>query len=212
MLDDIQLYIHLFPGNCANSFHQLKACLNDILTWMFEKKLKFHPEKSEFIVFGSTDRYKWLKDFSLSISLATVSLQLILFTIWVYYLTQNLVSLIKSILLSNPVLLTCMICIILDAFCPFMSRSWLQMNWSVLVWIIAILCFSLSSEYIAQGARISKIVWHALLLVLSDLLVTPTLKSLHWLLVKQRIIFKIRLLLYAVCFGWCVLKSTSSEI
>ena len=60
--DDFQLFIHLSPGNCANSFHQLKACLSEIHTWMFENKLKLNPEKNEFIVFGSTDRYKRLKD------------------------------------------------------------------------------------------------------------------------------------------------------
>ena len=29
---------------------------------MFENKLKLNPGKSEFIVFGSMDKYKWLKD------------------------------------------------------------------------------------------------------------------------------------------------------
>ena len=56
--DYSQLFVHLSPGNCANSFHQLKACLSDIHTWMFENKLKLNPEKTEFIVFGSMDRYK----------------------------------------------------------------------------------------------------------------------------------------------------------
>ena len=44
--DDSQLLIHLSPGNCANSLHQLKACLNDIHTWIFENKLKLNPEKN----------------------------------------------------------------------------------------------------------------------------------------------------------------------
>ena len=30
---------------------------------MFENKLKLNPEKNEFIVFSSSVRYKWLKDF-----------------------------------------------------------------------------------------------------------------------------------------------------
>ena len=38
--DDSQLFVHLSPGNCANSFHQLKACLDNIHIWMFENKLK----------------------------------------------------------------------------------------------------------------------------------------------------------------------------
>ena len=29
---------------------------------MFEKKLKLNPGKTEFIVFGSVDKYKWLKN------------------------------------------------------------------------------------------------------------------------------------------------------
>ena len=29
---------------------------------MFENKLKLNREKTEFIVFGSVDKYKWLKD------------------------------------------------------------------------------------------------------------------------------------------------------
>ena len=60
--DDSQLFINLSPGNCANSFHQLKVCLDDINIWLFENKLKLNPGKTEFIVFASVDKYKWLKD------------------------------------------------------------------------------------------------------------------------------------------------------
>ena len=60
--DDSQLFVHLSPGNCANSFYQLKTCLSDLHAWIFENKLKLNPEKTEFIVFGSMKKYKWLKD------------------------------------------------------------------------------------------------------------------------------------------------------
>ena len=60
--DDSQLFIHLSPGSCPNSFHQLKACLDEIRMWMLENKLKLNPGKTEFIVFGSMDKFKWLKD------------------------------------------------------------------------------------------------------------------------------------------------------
>ena len=56
--DNSQMFVHLSPGNCANSFHQLKACLDDIHIWMFENKLKLNPGKNEFKVFGSMDKYK----------------------------------------------------------------------------------------------------------------------------------------------------------
>ena len=60
--EDSQLFVHLSPGSCANSFHQLKACLDEIHMWMLENKLKLNPGKTEFIVFGSMDKFKWLKD------------------------------------------------------------------------------------------------------------------------------------------------------
>ena len=34
-VDNSQLLIHLFPGNCANSFLQLKPCLNNIHTLIY---------------------------------------------------------------------------------------------------------------------------------------------------------------------------------
>ena len=60
--NDSQLLVHLSPGNCANSFHQLKACLDDIHIWMFENKLKLNLRKTDLIACGSVDKYKWLKD------------------------------------------------------------------------------------------------------------------------------------------------------
>ena len=60
-MDDSQLFIHLLPGNCSKSLDQLKICLNDIHIWMFKNKLKLN-KKTEFVVFASRDKYKWLKD------------------------------------------------------------------------------------------------------------------------------------------------------
>ena len=60
--DDTQLFIHLSPDDSLKSFDRLKSYLNDIQVWMPENKLKLNPEKTEFIVFGVKDRYKWLSD------------------------------------------------------------------------------------------------------------------------------------------------------
>ena len=60
--DDSQLFVHLSPGSCANSFYQLKGCLDEIHMWMLDNKLKLNPGKTEFVVFGSMDKFKWLKD------------------------------------------------------------------------------------------------------------------------------------------------------
>ena len=60
--DNTQLFIHLSPDDSLKSFDHLKSCLNDIQVWMSENKLKLNPDKTEFIVFGAKDRYKWLSD------------------------------------------------------------------------------------------------------------------------------------------------------
>ena len=60
--DDTQLLIHLYPEDSLKSLNHLKSCLNDIQVWMSENKLKLNADKTEFIVFGAKDRYKWLSD------------------------------------------------------------------------------------------------------------------------------------------------------
>ena len=58
----VQLFIHLSPDDSLKSFDCLKSCLNDIQVWMSQNKLKLNPDKTEFIGFGAKDRYKWLSD------------------------------------------------------------------------------------------------------------------------------------------------------
>ena len=60
--NDTQLFIHLSPEDSLKSLDRLKSCLKDIHVWMCENKLKLNPDKTEFIVFGAKDRYKWLSD------------------------------------------------------------------------------------------------------------------------------------------------------
>ena len=51
--DDTQLYIHLSHKNASAALAKLNACFQDVQRWMSLSKLKLHPEKTEFIVFGS---------------------------------------------------------------------------------------------------------------------------------------------------------------
>ena len=90
----------------------------------------------------------------------------------------------------NSAIKSFVICIISNTFSHMMSESWRQMHWSIGVWIIAILCFTVWPPKISQGFRISKIVWPGLSGASLFSHVTPNLNSLHWPPVKQRIIFK----------------------
>ena len=68
------------------------------------------------------------------------------------------------------------------------------MHWFVVDWIITIMCFSLSSKNITRLQNIQNCLAHFVSGASRFPHVIPTLKSLHWLLVKQRIIFKTLLL------------------
>ena len=61
-VNSLVVFIHLSPGNCANCFHRRKVCLNDIYTWVFENMFKLNPERTDFLVFCSEDRYNLLED------------------------------------------------------------------------------------------------------------------------------------------------------
>ena len=54
--DDTQLYIQLSPDSTAAAFSQLQNCLRDIQSWMGSNKLKLNPDKTEFILFGSSSQ------------------------------------------------------------------------------------------------------------------------------------------------------------
>ena len=52
--DDTQLYVHLSPDSTSAAFVQLQQCLCDVQSWMGSNKLKLNPDKTEFILFGSS--------------------------------------------------------------------------------------------------------------------------------------------------------------
>ena len=54
--DDTQLYIHLSPKSTKTAFTQLQQCLSHVQSWMGSNKLKLNPDKTEFILFGSSSQ------------------------------------------------------------------------------------------------------------------------------------------------------------
>ena len=132
--------------------------MNDIHTWMFQNKLKLNPGKTEFIVFGSMDKYKWLKDSSPvnilgnCLSLTDVVHDLSVLFDFKFSFTNHVNSVINSCFAN------------LEDF--HRIRCFLSYDVSVMVanslvsshWIIAILCFTVCPPRILQGIRISRIV------------------------------------------------------
>ena len=63
--DDTQIYLALDHRNFDSSFAELTECLTCVQKWMDGVKLKFNPEKIEFIIIGNRQaRESLIKKFS----------------------------------------------------------------------------------------------------------------------------------------------------
>ena len=58
--DDTQLYVYLSHKNASAALSKLNACLQEVQQWMALSKLKLNPDKTEFIIFGSTAKCRKL--------------------------------------------------------------------------------------------------------------------------------------------------------
>ena len=195
--DDTQLFIHLSPDDSLKSFDRLKSCLNDIQVWMSENKLKLNPDKTEFIVFGAKDRCKWLSDsFPVTIlgnclSPADVVRNLGVLFDAKFCFTNHVNSVIKSCFISlgdlhrirrflsvdtSVVIANALVSSRLD-YCNSPFRSLSSRNATRLQYVQNAL-----ARFVTGASKYTHI--------------TSTLRTLHCLPIRQRIIFKTLVLVY----------------
>ena len=151
--------------------------MDDIHIWMFENKLKLNPGKTEFIVFGSMDKYKWLKDsFPVNILGNCLPPKDVVRNLGVLFdsrfsFTNHVNSVIKSCFANFRDL---------HRIHCFLSYDVSVMGANGLV--------SSCPPRISQGFKISKIIWHALSLVHLDFRCFHRLAGPHTALARWRII------------------------
>ena len=189
--DDTRLFIHLSPDDSLKSFDRLKSCLNDIQVWMSENKLKLNPDKTEFIVFGAKDRYKWLSDsFPVNILGNCLSPTDVVCNLGVLFdtkfcFTNHINSVIKSCFISLRDL--------------HRIRRFLSVDTSVLIanalvsshldYCISLFC-SLSSCNATRLQYVQNALARFVTCASKYTHITSTLRTLHWLPIRQCIIFK----------------------
>ena len=173
-----------------------KSCLNDIQVWMSENKLKLNHDKTKFIVFGAKDRHKWLNDsFPVNIlgnclSPADVVCNLGVLFDAKFCFTNHV----------NSVIISCFISL-RDLHC---IRGFLSVDTSVVIANALVstgldYCNSFFSQFVIPKcykapicSKCSCTVCHWCFKVH----ITSTLRTLHWLPIRQRIIFKTLVLVY----------------
>ena len=189
--DDTQLFIHLSPDDSPKSFDRLKSCLNDIQVWMSENKLKLNPDKTEFIVFGAKDRYKWLSDsFSVNILGNRLSPTNVVRNLGVLFdakfcFTNHVNSVVKSCFISLRDL---------HRIWRFLSVDTSVVIANALVSSHLDYCNSLFRSLSSRNATRLQYVQNALARFVTGASkythITSTLRTLHWLPIRQCIIFK----------------------
>ena len=141
--------------------------MNDIQVWMSGNKLKLNPDKTEFIVFGAKDRYKWLSDsFPVNIlgnCLSPTDVDL--------HHIRRFLSVDTSVVIANALVSSR-----LD-YCNSLFRSLSSHNATRLQYVQNAL-----ARFVTGASKYTHI--------------TSTLRTLHWLPIRQRIIFKTLVLVY----------------
>ena len=164
---------------------------------MSENKLKLNPDKTEFIVFGAKDRHKWLSDlFPVNIlgnclSPADVVRNLGVLFDAKFCFTNHVNSVIKSCFISLRDL--------------HRIRRFLSVDTSVVIANALVssrldYCNSLFRSLSSRNATRLQYVQNALARFVTGASkythITSTLRTLHWLPIRQRIIFKTLVLVY----------------
>ena len=194
--DDTQLFIHLSPQDSLKSLDHLKSCLNDIQVWMSENTLKLNPDKTEFIVFGAKDSYKWLND-SFPVNILskclspTVACNLGVLFDGKFCFTNHVNSVINFCFISLRIL--------------HFIRRFLSVDTSVVIANALVsshldYCNSLLHSLSSRNATRLQYVQNALAPFVTGASkfthITSSLKTLHWLPIRQGIIFKALVLVY----------------
>ena len=164
---------------------------------MSENKLKLNPDKTEFIVFGAKDRYKWLSDsFPVNILGNCLSPTDVVCNLGVLFdakfcFTNHVNSVIKSCFISLRDL--------------HRIRRFLSVDTSVVIANALVssrldYCNSLFRSLSSRNATRLQYVQNALARFVTGASkythITSTLRTLHWLPIRQRIIFKTLVLVY----------------
>ena len=195
--DDTQLYISFTPTNSALSLDTLTTTFNDILSWMNLNKLLLNPSKTEFLLIGTKQqrlKFSDLTNLSLSNDIIPVSSS-----------ARNLGFIFDSDMSFSDQIKS------VSKSCHFHIRDIRRIRHLLPLSAATALANSLVSSKLdycnSLYSGISQVNLNKLQRIQNSLArvitntskyqhITPILKKLHWLPVKQRIDYKLCLLTY----------------
>ena len=195
--DDTQLYISFTPSNSTSSLEMLSNTFSDILSWMNSNKLLLNPSKTEFLLIGTKQqrlKFSQLTTLSLGNDIIPVSSS-----------ARNLGFIFDSDMSFTDQINS------LSKSCHFHIRDIRRIRHLLPLSAATALANSLVSSKLdycnslyngISQANLNKIqrIQNTLARVVTNTSkfehITPILKKLHWLPIKQRIDYKLCLLTY----------------
>ena len=195
--DDSQLYISFSSADSISSLNSLKRCLDSMSTWMLSNKLKLNPGKTEFILIGhEQQRRKFLSQFPVSLmgvdtkpsesarNLGVVFDQSSNFRKHISqvcgscrYHIRDLRRIRRHLTLDNAKFLACALVTSRLDYCNS-------------------LFYGLAEKDIKKLQRVQDTLARVVTGARPFAHAPPILKSLHWLPIHFRVIFKVRLLTF----------------
>ena len=201
--DDTQLYISLNSSNKADRLSSLQHCLKDITTWLNDNKLVCNQRKTEIVHF--TSRFRQKDQEQLSINLNGID-------ILPCAETRNLGIVLDSQLLLNRHVNN--ICISTSIAIRNIGKIRKYIGPSETARLIHAyvtskldhcnsVLYGLPDHQLSKLQRIQNTAARVITRTKQSEHIQPVLYNLHWLPIKQRIVYKILLLTYKVLNGLC---------
>ena len=196
--DDIQIYISFKPNHtdAIKAVTRLEDCMNDVHSWMNSHSLKLNAAKCEFLLFGSSAQLS-------KISLSSISFAGL--TINVSETCRNLgVMLDSNMTMSHQISSICRSVRYqlrnIGFIRKYLSRSATEKLVHALISSRLDfgngLLYNLPQAQLSRLQRLQNAAARITTLSRKHSHITPILKSLHWLPIKERIAFKILLLVF----------------
>lgn len=201
--DDLQLYISTTPEQLSQAVTQLEECIHSVERWMNHHHLKLNSAKTDFTILGSKRTLNAAPTPSLTLGDAVIAPKESVRNIG-FIMDQSLSSEdhVASVCRSSYAQLQC-----LSRIKRFVDKKSLEKM--VHAFITSRLDFCNSMLYGMNGAFLYKVqrVQNSCARLLSNTMlhehITPVLKSLHWLPIRERIVFKILVLVFKCLHGQC---------
>ena len=195
--DDTQLFIHLTHKNAKIAFDRLGKCLEDVKLWLCANKLKLNADKTDFIIFGSKSQQEKLNPF-FPVNILGESLI-------PSDTVKNLgVWFDSDFSFTKHVKNVCKLCFIqmrdLRQIQQYLTRDAALMAANALVGSRLDYCNSLFRGLSVSNLRKLQCIQNSLARIVCRATclshITPLRKTLHWLPIRHRCIFKTALLVY----------------